>query len=90
MHIVHVSPSYAPCVGGAERLLQNVSERLVDRGHSVTVLTFDCATMRDFNSPRGAGLPRRETLNGVQIIRLSPVEGAVSRLHQWWLRQRGG
>ena len=60
MHIVHVSPSYAPCVGGAERLLQNVSERLVDRGHSVTVLTFDCATMRDFNSPRGAGLPRRE------------------------------
>jgi glycosyltransferase involved in cell wall biosynthesis len=90
MHIVHVSPSYAPCVGGAERLLQNVSERLVDRGHSVTVLTYDCATMRDFNSPRGAGLPRRETLNGVQIVRLSPVEGAASRLHQWWLRQKGG
>jgi len=35
-------------VGGAERLLQSVSERLVERGHEVTVLTFDCATQLDF------------------------------------------
>jgi glycosyltransferase involved in cell wall biosynthesis len=90
MRIVHVTPSYAPCVGGAERLLQAVSERLVDRGHHVTVLTFDCATMRDFHSPRGAGLPRRETLNGVHIVRVHPAGGRLSRVQQWWLRQRGG
>jgi glycosyltransferase involved in cell wall biosynthesis len=47
LRIVHTTPSSAPLVGGAERLLQAVSERLVERGHDVTVLTFDCATMRD-------------------------------------------
>ncbi len=47
MRIVHVSPSYAPCIGGSERMLQAVSERLVARGHAVTVLTLDCATQRE-------------------------------------------
>ena len=60
-------------------MLQSVSERLVERGHHVTVLTFDCATMSDFISTRGAGLPRRETLNGVQVIRVNPVGGRVNR-----------
>ena len=87
---MHVSPAYAPLVGGSERLLQSVSERLVERGHQVTVITFDCATMSDFISPRGAGLPRREMLNGVQVIRVNPVGGRVNRLHRWWLQQRGG
>jgi glycosyltransferase involved in cell wall biosynthesis len=90
MRIVHVSPSYAPLVGGAERLLQAVSERLVARGHDVTILTFDCRTLRDFSSALGAGLPPREMLNGVRIIRVKPVHGRLNRLHQWWLRQRGG
>ena len=90
MRIVHVSPSYAPCVGGAERLLQAVSERLVERGHTVTVLTFDSASQRDFTSLRGAGLPREETLNGVHVVRVSPVQGPVNQAIQWWLRQRGG
>jgi glycosyltransferase involved in cell wall biosynthesis len=71
-------------------LLQAVSERLVQRGHDVTVLTFDCATMRDFTSPRGAGLPARETLNGVKIIRINPQGGRLVKVHQWWLRKRGG
>jgi glycosyltransferase involved in cell wall biosynthesis len=90
MRIVHVSPSYAPCMGGAERLLQAVSERLVLRGHDVTVLTFNCATQRDFSSARGAGLPSRETMNGVKIIRVNPLGGRLSKVVQWWLRQRGG
>jgi glycosyltransferase involved in cell wall biosynthesis len=67
-----------------------VSERLVQRGHDVTVLTFDCAKISDFISPNGAGLPRREMLNGVRVIRVNPVGGPLNRLHQWWLRQRGG
>ena len=90
MRIVQVSPAYAPLVGGAERLLQAVSERLVARGHDVTILTFDCATQRDFSSAIGAGLPPREMLNGVRIIRVKPVQARLNRLHKWWLRQRGG
>jgi glycosyltransferase involved in cell wall biosynthesis len=90
MRIVHVSPSYAPCIGGSERMLQAISERLVARGHAVTVVTFDCATQRDFTSRTGAGLPSCELLNGVKIIRVSPSGGSVLRSVEWWLRQRGG
>lgn len=90
LRIVHTTPSYAPLVGGAERLLQAVSERLVERGHDVTVLTFDCATMRDYSSARGAGLPPRESVNGVRVVRVNPTTPKFHRLSQWWLRQRGG
>ncbi|HSQ32341.1 MAG TPA: glycosyltransferase family 4 protein [Gemmatimonadaceae bacterium] len=90
LRIVQVSPSYAPLVGGCERLLQGVSERLVERGHDVTVLTFDCATQLDFRSPRGAGLPPDEMLNGVRVIRVNPTARAFNSAHQWWLRRRGG
>jgi glycosyltransferase involved in cell wall biosynthesis len=71
-------------------LLQAVSERLVERGHDVTVLTFDCATIRDFHSARGAGLPRREMLNGVRVIRVSPGSDRMDRVQKWWLAQPGG
>jgi glycosyltransferase involved in cell wall biosynthesis len=46
--------------------------------------------MRDFHSRSGAGLPPRETLNGVDVIRVNPVGGRLNRAHQWWLRQHGG
>lgn len=87
---MHVTPAYAPLVGGCERLLQSVSDRLVERGHDVTVITFDCATMLDFTSPNGAGLPRDERVNGVRVIRVNPFGGQLNRLHQWWLKQPGG
>lgn len=90
MRLVQVSPTYAPCVGGAERLLQAVSERLAARGHEVTVLTLDCASQRDFGSPAGARLPPSEQRNGVRIIRVNPSGGPLHRMHRWWLRRRGG
>jgi glycosyltransferase involved in cell wall biosynthesis len=90
MRIVAVSPTYAPCIGGAERLLQGVAERLVARGHDVTVLTFDCRTQRDFQSVSGAGLPRDELLNGVRIVRVSPAYYWPERALRWWTRRRGG
>jgi glycosyltransferase involved in cell wall biosynthesis len=77
-------------IGGVERVVQAVSERLVRRGHDVSVLTFDAASKRDFHSPRGAGLPARERLNGVRIIRVSPTGGTLDRVRRWWLRQPGG
>lgn len=90
LRIVHVTPAYAPLVGGCERLLQSVSDRLVERGHDVTVITFDCATMLDFCKPMGAGLPRDERVNGVRVVRVNPVGSKLNRLHQWWLKQPGG
>lgn len=90
LRIVHVSPGYAPLVGGAERLLQGVSERLVQRGHDVTVLTFNAATTHDFFVEGGAGLPSREVLNGVRVIRVDPTGEEFNRAHEWLLRRRGG
>jgi len=90
LRIVQVSPAYAPLVGGAERMLQSVSERLVERGHDVSVLTFDCAALPDFDSPRGAGLTPSETINGVRVTRVGPASPRFQRWHQWWLKQRGG
>jgi len=53
--ILHTVQLYAPHVGGSEEVIRQVSERLVARGHEVTVAT--------------RALPEREfkTLNGVQI-----------------------
>ena len=89
MRLVFVSPSYTPCVGGAERLLEAVSTKLARRGHDVTVLTFDCATQSDFKSLQGAGLPPQEFIDDVRVIRVHPDHGRVGRL-RWWLGHRGG
>ena len=77
-------------VGGAERLLQSVSERLVERGHEVTVVTFDCATQLDFWTAKSAGLPRREKLNGVKVVRVPTAPGRLHRTYEWLLERRGG
>src|SRR5215207_11335266 len=90
LRIVHVSPGYAPLVGGVERLLQAVSERLAQRGHDVTVLTFSAATAHDFSLVGGADLPSTEMLNGVRVIRVDPSGGTLKRIHEWSLRRRGG
>jgi glycosyltransferase involved in cell wall biosynthesis len=71
-------------------MLQAVSERLVARGHAVTVLTLDCVTQRDLTSRTGAGLPSCDLLNGVKIIRVSPSGGGLLRAVEWWMRRRGG
>jgi len=90
LRIVHVAPAYAPLVGGAERLLQSVSERLVQRGHDVTVLTFDCATLHDLHAQRGAGLPPVEIINGVRVVRVNPAGGTLNRAQEWWIQRPGG
>lgn len=59
MRILHLAPRYAPRTGGVETQVQEISERLVERGHSVTVVTADA----DRN------LPRKETRNGVRVRR---------------------
>ena len=63
MRIVMTSDYYAPHVGGGvERVVEEVARRLVSRGHSVRVLTFN---------PNGC--PPVETIAGVEIVRLPAI-----------------
>ncbi|MBI9086570.1 MAG: glycosyltransferase [Desulfobacterales bacterium] len=66
LNIVHTVEFYHPHLGGAELVVQQVSERLVRRGHRVTVATTEMAV--------------RETdrLNGVEIAGFA-VKGALGR-----------
>ncbi|MBL8156460.1 MAG: glycosyltransferase [Anaerolineae bacterium] len=66
MHIVHVTPYYAPAYayGGVTRSVEGMARALARRGHRVTVLTTD-ALDRD---SAYAG-PLDETLDGVTVRR---------------------
>lgn len=59
MKIVQVVPRYPPRTGGVETHVKEVSERLAERSHDVTVLTAD----------DGRDVTTRETRNGVEVIR---------------------
>ena len=59
MRILHCVEFYSPSVGGSQEVVKQISERLVQRGHSVTVAT--------------SALPNRTTsqVNGVDIQEFS-------------------
>jgi len=59
MNILQVTPRYPPQSGGVETHVKEISERLVDRGHEVTVVTADA----------GMEGERREVRNGVSVRR---------------------
>lgn len=74
MHIVHVTPYYAPAYafGGVPRAVEGMALAAVRRGHIVTVLTTDALSQNQRIQPS------TETQHGVQIIR--------SRNVSQWLR----
>jgi glycosyltransferase involved in cell wall biosynthesis len=59
VNVCQVVPRYPPRTGGVETHVREVSERLVARGHDVTVVTADA----------GGDVSRRETRNGVRVRR---------------------
>jgi len=63
VRVVQACPRYAPHTGGVETHVQEVSERLVDRGHDVTVVTADA----------GEDAARRDVRNGIEIRRCRGV-----------------
>ncbi len=87
MRVLHVVQRYWPCVGGAERYVQEISERLVKQGHSVDVVTTDALDWEYFWDPRAARIsaPEQE-LNGVHIRRFPVRHWPV--LHAWAPRLR--
>jgi glycosyltransferase involved in cell wall biosynthesis len=73
MRILHVVQGYTPAIGGTERLIQQVSEKLVERhGDQVTVYTtigYNCEIFWRRDQP---ALPVGTTLiNGVTVRRFS-------------------
>ena len=82
MRIVHVTQGYWPAVGGTERVIQRVSEELVQRwGDQVTVLTTDCYSGEAFNRPGAPRIPvGTETLAGVTVRRFRVLAGLSSLL----------
>lgn len=63
MKILQVTPRYPPQSGGVETHVKEISERFVDRGHEVTVVTADA----------GKNGERRERRNGVLVRRYRSV-----------------
>lgn len=90
MKIVCVSPRYAPVIGGAEVHLKELSEGLVARGHEVTVITSKAASIYDHFPSKLGGLPERELINGVRVIRLYPETKFLGPALKRWSELRGG
>jgi glycosyltransferase involved in cell wall biosynthesis len=90
MKILHVSPMYAPALGGAESHLKAISEGLASRGHDVTVLTANVISHEDLWLGRCGNLPAAEVVNGVKVIRFSPEGGWLGAGLGAWERIRGG
>ena len=71
LKVLHVIQRYWPYTGGSERHFQEISERLVRRGHQVTVVTTDAMDLELFWNPGKDRIAvTRENHNGVEIIRV--------------------
>jgi glycosyltransferase involved in cell wall biosynthesis len=88
MRILHIGALYYPDVeGGAESHLQQISERLVQRGHEVTVFTtssFIAPTLSSSGHPRNTF----EVINRVKVRRFRP-HGPFLKCLNVFLRVRG-
>ncbi len=84
MRLAHLSARFPPGPGGVEVHVREVTKRLAQRGHSVTVYTSDL--YQEFPFRRlGPEVPRSETLDGVQVRRL-PVTSLPGELHYPFFR----
>ncbi len=90
LHIVAPIYTYAPSVGGAQRLVASILEPLVARGHRATVITFNAANLPDLRRRGGAGLPASDVVNGVSIARVMPEGGMAGRVLEAWATHRMG
>jgi len=76
MKIAQVCPRYYPYIGGVETHVKEISERLVNRGYEIDVLTTD---------PEGK-LPKVETINNVTIRRFKSWAPNESYYFSWALK----
>ncbi|MDQ2715203.1 MAG: glycosyltransferase family 4 protein [Chloroflexota bacterium] len=85
LHIVFITPYYPPEVGAPQTRISETAARLVQRGHTVTVLTTHPNYPSGVVPPAYRGLKmHRERREGVEIIRvwsyISPNKGFLRRI----------
>jgi len=90
MKILHVSPTYAPILGGAESHMKALSEGLVSRGHDVTVLTVNARNSWDLSRGVHGDLAEIEVINGVEVVRFDPKGKTLGSCMKQWLQLPGG
>ena len=85
LKIAQITPYYYPSIGGVEKVVQIISEGLVERGHLVDVLT----TSRNHKGEASITNPATENINGVNVFRyksylhlghMSVFPGSFSRI----------
>ncbi|MGB9986010.1 glycosyltransferase family 4 protein [Salarchaeum japonicum] len=81
MKIIQVTPRYAPNSGGVETHVQEISERFVERGHDVVVLTADYSSdCPSVESQAGVKIRRHRSVAPGGAFHLAP--GIVSSIRQ--------
>jgi len=88
MKILIVSHNYFPAVGGAEKKIKEISERLVKSGEEVTVFSSNAQTTEAYIHPEIPLLPSNsESINGVRIRRFPVYRGMrplLNRVHSFF------
>lgn len=82
MKIIQVSPRYPPRTGGVETHVRELSERLVQHGHDVTVLTADAGNDVSTQEIRqGVDVRRHRSFAPSDAFHFAPgIYGSVKRL----------
>ena len=73
LNILHLVHNYYPAIGGVEKLIQNISERLQKRGHRVKVVASNALSVENYTLPKNEKklLPLgKDTINRVEIERV--------------------
>lgn len=85
MKILIVSHNYFPAIGGAEKKIKEISERLVKSGEEVTVFSSNAQTTEAYIHPEIPLLPpNRASINGVRVRRFPVYQGMrplLNRVH---------
>ena len=73
LNILHLVHNYYPAIGGVEKLMQNISEKLQKKGHRVKVVASNALSVEDYAlSKNEKKLPPVgiETINDVEVERV--------------------
>ncbi|HED53121.1 MAG TPA: glycosyltransferase WbuB, partial [Phycisphaerales bacterium] len=65
MHIVLLNQAFHPDVVATAQMAKDLADHLVQRGHRVSVIAS-----RSIYGRSGAALPKRETIDGIEVHRV--------------------
>ncbi len=92
MKILIVSHNYFPAIGGAEKKIKEISERLVKSGEEVTVFSSNAHTTEAYIHPEIPLLfSNSELINGVRVRRFPVYQGMrqlLNRVHSLFWKYR--